>query len=118
MTKLFTAALLAASMLAPIAAHAADAWPRRIMVLGEGEASIKPDLAILSLSVMREAPSASDALSLDSKAMTDVIAALKASGIADRDLQTSGVQINPHYEYINQHDGTHTGKLVGYQLPH
>jgi uncharacterized protein YggE len=116
MTKMFTAALLAASMLGPIAAHAAEPAPRRIVVLGEGEATVKPDLAILSLSVMREAPSASDALSLDSKAMTDVIAALKASGIADRDLQTSGVQINPHYEYINQPDGTQTTKLLGYQV--
>ena len=116
MTKIFTAALLAASMLAPLAANAAEPTPRRIVVVGEGEATVKPDLALLSLAVMREAPSASDALSLDSKAMTEVIAALKASGIADRDLQTSGVQINPHYEYINQPDGSQTAKLIGYQV--
>jgi uncharacterized protein YggE len=116
MTKIFAAALLAASMLAPLAAHAAEPTPRRIVVVGEGEATVKPDLALLSLAVMREAPSASDALTLDSKAMSDVIAALKASGIADRDLQTSGVQINPHYEYINQPDGSQTAKLIGYQV--
>ena len=38
------------------------AAPRRIMVLGEGEATAKPDIAMLSLSVMREAMTAREAL--------------------------------------------------------
>src|SRR4051812_44760269 len=115
-SKTFMIALVAASLLAPLTAQAAEPTPRRIVVLGEGEATVKPDLAVLSLSVMREAPSAGDALNLDSKAMTEVIAALKAAGIADRDLQTSGVQINPHYEYLNQPDGSQTTNLLGYQV--
>ena len=119
MTKIFMAALLAASMLAPAApaaAQTANPTPRRIVVLGEGEASVKPDIAILSLAVMREAPSAGEALGLNSKAMSDVIAALKAAGVADRDLQTAGVQINPRYDYVNKPDGTQVAKLAAYQV--
>jgi uncharacterized protein len=116
MTKTFMTALLAASMLVPFSAHAAEPAPRRVVVLGEGEALAKPDIAILSLSVMREAPTASNALTLNSKAMTDAIAALKTAGIADRDLQTAGVQINPHYDYRNQPDGTQDVRLLGYQV--
>jgi uncharacterized protein YggE len=119
MTKIFMAALLAASMLAPAApaaAQTAEPQPRRIVVLGEGEASVKPDIAILSLAVMREAPSAGEALGLNSKAMSDVIAALKAAGVAERDLQTAGVQINPRYDYVNKPDGTQVAKLAAYQV--
>jgi uncharacterized protein len=116
MTKIFMAGLLAASFLAPTAAEAADPTPRRIVVLGEGEASVKPDIAILSLAVMREAPSAGEALASNSKAMTDVIAALKAAGVAERDLQTAGVQINPRYDYVNKPDGTQVTKLAAYQV--
>lgn len=116
MTKIFMAALLAASMLAPAAAQSADPQPRRIVVQGEGEASVKPDIAILSLAVMREAPSAGEALALNSKAMNDVIAALNAAGVADRDLQTAGVQINPRYDYVNNPDGTQVTRLAAYQV--
>jgi uncharacterized protein YggE len=116
MTKIFMAALLAASMLAPAVAQAADPQPRRIVVLGEGEASMRPDIAILSLGVMREAPSAGEALAENSKAMNDVIAALKAAGVADRDLQSSGLQINPRYDYQNKPDGTQVAKLAAYQV--
>ena len=98
---------LAASIALPATAFATDApQPRRIMVLGEGEATVKPDIAMLSLTVMREAMTAREALDADNKAMAEVIAAMKASGIADRDLQTAGVQISPRYDYTNKPDGT------------
>ena len=86
------------------------------MVLGEGEATVKPDMALLSLSVMREAMSAREALDANNKAMAEVIAAMKASGVADRDLQTAGVQIIPRYDYINKPDGTQEAKLAAYQV--
>ena len=48
--------------------------------------------------------------------MAEVIAAMKASGIADRDLQTAGVQISPRYDYVNKPDGTQEAKLAAYQV--
>lgn len=116
MTNRLIAAMFAAALLLPTAGHAAEPTPRRIVVLGEGEAAVKPDIAVLSLSVMREAPSAREALDLNNKAMADVIAAMKASGVADRDLQTAGVQISPRYDYVNKPDGTQEAKLAAYQV--
>jgi uncharacterized protein YggE len=117
MTKKLLALALAASIVLPAAAYAADATPnRRIMVIGEGEATAAPDMALLSLSVMREAMSAREALDANNRAMADVIAAMKASGIADRDLQTAGVQIAPRYDYVNKPDGGQEAKLAAYQV--
>ena len=90
--------------------------PPRIVVLGEGESAIAPDMALLSLGVMREASTAREALDAANAAMAAVIAAMKASGVADRDLQTSGLQINPRYTYTNKPDGTQEAALVGYQV--
>ena len=117
MTKNLLALALAASIVLPVAAYAADAAPqRRITVLGEGEAAVAPDMALLSLSVMREAMSAREALDANNQAMAEVIAAMKASGVADRDLQTAGVQISPRYDYVNKPDGTQEAKLAAYQV--
>lgn len=107
---------LSALFLLPVAAQAAEPAPRRIVVIGEGEATVKPDIALLSLSVMREALTAREALDANNKAMADVIAAMKEAGIEDRDLQTAGVQIAPRYDYVNKPDGTQEAKLAAYQV--
>ncbi|TIU73795.1 MAG: DUF541 domain-containing protein, partial [Mesorhizobium sp.] len=90
--------------------------PPRIIVSGEGEATVAPDMAILSLSVMREAKSAREALDANNDAMAAVIAAMKSAGIAERDLQTAGIQINPRYNYTNKADGSQEAELVAYQV--
>ncbi|MEQ1950098.1 SIMPL domain-containing protein [Mesorhizobium sp. CN2-181] len=108
---------LAACLLAPVpAAFAQQAQPPRIVVIGEGESAMAPDLAILSLSVMREARTAREAMDASNAAMTAVIASIKAAGVADRDLQTGGLQINPRYNFVNKPDGTQDGELVAYQV--
>lgn len=88
----------------------------RIVVTGEGESTVAPDMALLSLAVMREAKTAREALDANNAAMKEVIDAMKAAGIADRDLQTAGVQINPRYEYPTKQDGTQEARLVAYQV--
>jgi uncharacterized protein YggE len=117
MTSSFLALALAATLAMPAVAMAKDAGPvPRIMVSGEGEATIAPDIAILSLSVMREAKSARAALDANNDAMAAVIAAMKASGIADRDLQTTGMQITPRYNYPQNNDDNQQPELVAYQV--
>jgi uncharacterized protein YggE len=88
----------------------------RIVVTGEGMGTAVPDLALLSLTVMREAATAGEAMDQGSQAMRDVIAAMKEAGIADRDLQTSSFQIMPRYTYDNRPDGSQEARLVGYQV--
>lgn len=88
----------------------------RIIVSGEGEAAVAPDMAVLSLSVMREAKTAREALDANNSAMAEVIDAIKKFGVADRDLQTAGLQIMPRYNYTNNPDGTQQADLVAYQV--
>jgi len=108
---------LAFSVAVPLAAaHAQQQPPPRILVTGEGEAAIAPDMALLSLGVMREAATARKALDANNQAMAEVIAAMKELGIAERDLQTAAIQIVPRYNYSNRPDGTQNAELVGYQV--
>ncbi|MET2830884.1 SIMPL domain-containing protein [Mesorhizobium shangrilense] len=117
MTRHLLPLALAASIAFPAMAGAADSLPPpRIVVTGEGEATTPPDLALLSLSVMREAKTARAALDANNDAMAAVIAAMKAAGIKDRDLQTAGIQINPRYNYTNKPDGGQEAELVAYQV--
>jgi len=71
----------------------------RILVSGQGSVDLAPDMAILSLTVTREAETARAALDANSSAMTEVLAAMKSEGIEARDLQTSGFSIQPRYTY-------------------
>lgn len=120
MTKHYLPLALAAAIALPAAAaHAQPAQnqpPARIIVTGEGEKTVAPDLALLSLSVMREAKTAREALDANNDAMAAVIAAMKAAGIEDRDLQTSGIQITPRYNFNNRPDGSQEAELVAYQV--
>ncbi|MFN3501415.1 MAG: SIMPL domain-containing protein [Allorhizobium sp.] len=88
-----------------------------IMVSGEGEAAIAPDMAVISLSVVRDAETAGEALSANSAAMREVLAALKEQGIAEKDVQTTDFSIQPKYKQENRTDGTYEAPvIVGYTV--
>jgi uncharacterized protein YggE len=87
-----------------------------IEVSGEGRASIAPDQALLSFSVVSDGKTAREALDANSKAMTDVLGALRMGGIAERDLQTSGFAVNPQYRYPENNNGAEPPTLIGYQV--
>lgn len=110
--------LLAAAMIAPNAAAAQELRNPvpRVVVSGEGEAAVAPDIAIVSLSVMRDAPTAREALDQNNKAVADVIAAMKEAGVAARDLQTGGLNINPRYVYPQGGSGEEQPRIVAYQV--
>lgn len=117
MKRTIVALALALSAAVPLAtAHAQEQPPPRIIVTGEGEAAVAPDMAMLSLGVMREAKTAREALDANNRAMAEVIAAMKELGIGERDLQTADIQIIPRYNYSNRPDGTQSADLVGYQV--
>jgi uncharacterized protein len=117
MNRTIMALALALCTAVPLAAARAQQQPPpRIVVTGEGEAAVAPDIATLSVSVMREAATAREALDANNQAMAEVIAAMKELGIAERDLQTAAIQIIPRYDYSNSPDGTQRAELVGYQV--
>lgn len=108
-----------ALMAVPFAALAEEAPRPRITVTGEGEAAAAPDMAILSLVVLQEKPTAREALTANNEAMTKVLDAMKKAGIAERDLQTSGFSIDPRYVYPENKDNTQppqAPKIVGYAV--
>lgn len=108
---------LAAAIALPAAVSASEtAIQPRIVVTGEGQASVAPDMAVLSLSVMREATTAREALDANNAAMGEVTKAVKAMGVEDRDIQTAGLQIMPRYNFTNKPDGTQEAELVAYQV--
>ncbi len=94
------AAIFAAGCSAPEAAAADPAAQHRtITVTGEGEASAAPDMAVIQIGVRTEAPTAADALRQNSENMSATIDTLKKLGVENRDIQTSGLSINPRYNY-------------------
>ena len=64
---------------------------RRIAVTGEGKITVKPDTASLNLGVQVTASAATEALSRANASAAALIASLKAAGIADADIATSGL---------------------------
>lgn len=111
--------LLAAAVMPALPASAQDAEarrvPPRISVTGEGEVSVAPDMAIVNLSVIREADTAKSALAANSTAMKQVLDALKAAGIAERDVQTSNFTIQPRYQQPPR-DKPQDPKIIGYSV--
>jgi uncharacterized protein YggE len=93
---LIGAAILILNSNTVFAAENNEPFPR-ILVTGQGSVDLAPDMAILSLTVTREAETARDALHANSAAMKKVLSAMKAEGIDERDLQTSGFSIQPRY---------------------
>ncbi|WP_082358886.1 SIMPL domain-containing protein [Bosea sp. AAP35] len=110
-----SALICAAAVSAPAMAQQAPAQPSpRISVTGEGEVSVAPDMAILNLSVLREAETAREAVAAGSEAMKQVLAALKAAGIAERDLQTAGLSLQPRYTQPGPQAKPQAPKISGY----
>jgi uncharacterized protein YggE len=58
-----------------------------------------PDIATVSAGVVTQGKTAKAAMEENARRMTAAFAALKAAGIADRDMQTSGINLSPQYVY-------------------
>lgn len=104
-----TALAMAVGMTFP-AAHSADTGTipaRSIAVTADGTVQIAPDIAFLTVGVVKTDIEAAAAQSAANAVAARAIAGLKALGIPDRDLQTSGVTLNPQYD--------NSGTLTGFQ---
>ncbi len=91
--------LLAASCAAPEAAADSAEAQKTLTVTGRGEAVAAPDLAVVTIGVQTDGATAAEALRANAAAMSATIASLKSMDIADRDIQTSGLSVNPRYDY-------------------
>lgn len=85
---------------APVMAQSAPSaknMPAHITVTATGTASAIPDMALLNLSVSQQAATVREALEQANAAMAKVIETVKAADIADDDMQTTGLNVQPYY---------------------
>jgi uncharacterized protein len=110
--SILAAALLLAAV--PAAAQTGEVRPisgTRLDVVAAGEVTRVPDLVRINAGVVTQAPTAVEAIRQNAARMEAVRAALRAAGIADRDIQTSSVSLNPNYRYAENQPP----QLLGYQ---
>ena len=80
-------------------------------ISAQAEARRVPDVAMLSAGVVTQAADGNTAMRENAAQMDKVMAAIKAAGIAERDIQTSGINLNPNYKYVENAPPS----IVGYQ---
>jgi uncharacterized protein YggE len=109
--------LAAATTLAASGVALAQAEPARttsLTVAGEGHVDVAPDLATISLGVTNEADTAAAALAANNAAQAEVLAVMAAAGIEPRDIQTSGLNLNPVWDNRSYSDGRQ--RIRGYSV--
>ena len=118
MIKQFTrTSFIAAALLATTAlASAEDQKAGTIAVTGIGTIAAAPDMATINLTVLREAETAKGALAENNAAMNEILNAMKAFDIEDKDLQTSNFSIHPRYVYPKNNNQNQSPKIVAYQV--
>lgn len=81
----------------------------RLDVVAVGEVMRVPDIARIGAGVVTQAPTATAAIAQNARQMASMRAALKAAGIADRDVQTSTISLQPEYRYVENQSPVLTG---------
>ena len=89
-----------------------QAAERTISIDGVGEVSAKPDTVELRVAVIGNAASAAVAMTTASNKAAAVLKKLSAHGIADKDIQTGSVSLNPVYQR-NQNNQQQEPKVIG-----
>ena len=108
-TRALLAGFIAAVALAAPTARAAD---RLVTITGEATVAVEPDAAVIRLGVTSSAKTAREASDANAQQMTGVLAAIKDAGIADRDVQTSRLSLQPQYDP----NRAGAARLLGFQV--
>jgi uncharacterized protein YggE len=119
MRHLKLASLLAAAAL-PAAGALAQSPPAQVQALdgtrldivATGEVNRVPDIVRIGAGVVTTAPTASAALAENATRMRNVRDALRRAGVADRDIQTSAINLFPDYRHDQQGGNP---QLIGYR---
>ncbi|MFP7721908.1 SIMPL domain-containing protein [Lysobacter sp. A3-1-A15] len=112
-------ALLGVLALGALAARQAQAQPAMpvltdpggtlLSVSAQAEVRRVPDIAMLSAGVVTQAADANAAMQANAEQMERVVAAIRRAGIAERDIQTSGVNLYPQYRHAENQPPAITG---------
>ena len=105
------AALPAAAQAQTVSGVAAMNQQPSLNLSATGKVNVAPDQATINFGVVTEFPTAQEAMQANARQMNQVIAALRRAGIAERDIQTSGLNLSAQYDYKENE----SPKLRGYQ---
>ncbi len=84
-----------------------------LWVTGEGKSNATPDLVLLSLGIEAEAKTVAQAQRDAAQAMDEVMKALKANGVAEKDIQTQRFSIYPVRKWIEDEQRE---IIIGYRV--
>jgi len=84
-----------------------------VWVSGEGRVTVVPDLAIVTLGVSAQTATVAESQAQAAVAMDKVMAALKAEGVAEKDIQTQSYNI---YQVTRWDDKTQQSIVIGYNV--
>ncbi|MCR9130255.1 MAG: SIMPL domain-containing protein [Alphaproteobacteria bacterium] len=114
---LFAAAALASAPLAlspAVFAQESAPTPATLSLSATGEVSLVPDQATVSAGVVTQGDSAAEAVRANALAMSRVFAELRRAGVAERDLQTSQLSVNPIYQSYDR-SSSREPRITGYE---
>ena len=115
-------ALIAATAPAALSAQTVAMTPMPVMqgtrldIVAEGEVTRTPDVATIGAGVVTQARTAGAAMAENATRMAATVAALRKAGVADRDIQTSSISLNPQYRYVENLPPAITGYQASNQL--
>lgn len=87
-----------------------------LSITANGDVIRQPDVAYITAGVQNEAKTAKEAVAANARNMAGVMKALKAAGIADKDVQTSNFSLNPRYDYVKDNNNSGRQVLAGYSV--
>lgn len=117
--RMTLAALLALALpqAAPAAAQSAAAQAlagTRLDVVATGEVARVPDIVLINAGVTTQAATASEAIRANAVQIDSMRAALRRTGVADRDIQTSSVNLSPEWRHVENR----SPQFIGYRAHH
>lgn len=71
--------------------------PRSVSVSGTGQVSVQPDIAVVQVGVQTSNSEATAALDSNSEQMQSLLDTLEQAGVAQEDIQTQSIQLQPQY---------------------
>lgn len=87
-----------------------------LTVNAEGKVEGRPDMATINLGVTTEGQTAQAALQENTRRMQALNAALRRAGVAERDIQTSNVSVQPQQQYRENQPPLITGYIASNQV--
>ena len=108
LSRVLFASIVSIVSLAPLPSSAIE---KLVTVTGEATVAVAPDSAMIRIGVSSQDKTARAASDANARQMTAVLAAIKSNNIADRDIQTSRLSLQPQYDP----NKSGTARLTGFQ---